>query len=344
MKYLAVSILLLHPQTAFALQYELIKTYTAENLFDEFKFFSGQDPTGGFVQFTPFEKSAATGLIGNATGQVYLGVDTTNVYPPGGPGRPSVRLESKLTFSEGLFVLDLSHLPVGCGTWPAFWTVGLGDWPADGEIDIIEGVNDATHNDASLHVAGDCTVSDTVAQTGTWKDTNCNVEHDGNMGCGTKFSDANSLGEAFNQNGGGVYAMEWTSSTVNVWFFPPTFVPASLSTLASFDPSISHPDPSTFGIPSASFSGPCSSSFGEKLFNHTIVIDTTFCGGWAGGSFGKGATKCPTLSGASSVESCVDFVGNHPEAFAEAYWLLNNLRVWQRRAWKLERKRKRRKI
>ena len=60
-----------------------------------------------------------------------------NKYSPDGPGRPSVRLESRLTFTEGLFVIDLTHIPIGCGTWPAFWTVGLGDWPVDGEIGMF---------------------------------------------------------------------------------------------------------------------------------------------------------------------------------------------------------------
>jgi hypothetical protein len=97
----------------------------------------GQDPTGGFVEYVPFETAAGSGLIGNNSGMVYVGVDSNNVYPLDSPGRPSVRLESKQTFTEGLFVLDLTHIPTGCGIWPAFWTVGLGDWPVDGEIGTV---------------------------------------------------------------------------------------------------------------------------------------------------------------------------------------------------------------
>lgn len=40
----------------------------------------------------------------------------------------------------GISVIDLEHMPSGCGTWPAFWSVGP-NWPSAGEIDIIEGVN-----------------------------------------------------------------------------------------------------------------------------------------------------------------------------------------------------------
>jgi hypothetical protein len=64
---------------------------------------------------------------------VTISVDTTNTWPSGGPGRPAVRLISDNTYTHGLFILDLNHMPYGCGTWPAFWLLGP-DWPANGEI------------------------------------------------------------------------------------------------------------------------------------------------------------------------------------------------------------------
>lgn len=70
------------------------------------------------MSYVPFETAASARLIGNVSDVIYLGVDKTNFYTPGGPGRASVRVESKMTFTEGLFVIDLSHMPVGCGTWP----------------------------------------------------------------------------------------------------------------------------------------------------------------------------------------------------------------------------------
>jgi hypothetical protein len=119
--------------------------------------------------------------------------------------------------------------------------------------------------------------------------------------------------------------MEWTSDAVNVWFFAPDRVPKILL----YENSI--PDPETFGTPSATFSGPCSGSFGEKFFNHSIIIDTTFCGGWAGGAFGNGASSCPTTNEKlSRTESCVDYVGRNPEAFKEAWWGINSLKVWEK--------------
>jgi len=69
------------------------------------------------------------------TGQTYVNhsVDTTKQWPNGGPGRPSVRIVSDNTYTHGLFVLNLAHMPQGCGTWPAFWLLGP-DWPSHGEI------------------------------------------------------------------------------------------------------------------------------------------------------------------------------------------------------------------
>lgn len=127
-----------------------------------------------------------------------------------------------------------------------------------------------------------------------------------------------------------MYVMEWTSAAINIWFFPPTGIPESLSALDPSYASSSHPDPSTFGAPSASFSGPCSSSFGDKFFNHSIIIDTTFCGGWAGGTFGEGPSACPLAAGKSPIDSCVDYVAANPQAFEEAYWGIKSLRVWQK--------------
>lgn len=47
-----------------------------------------------------------------------------------------VRITSDKTYNSGLFIADFSAVPYGCGTWPAYWTVGPG-WPAGGEIDVL---------------------------------------------------------------------------------------------------------------------------------------------------------------------------------------------------------------
>ena len=67
-------------------------------------------------------------------------VDATNIVPLSARGRDSNRITSMTTYNDSLMVLQLTHMPVGCATWPAFWTLSArGPWPKGGEIDIIEG-------------------------------------------------------------------------------------------------------------------------------------------------------------------------------------------------------------
>ncbi len=51
-----------------------------------------------------------------------------------------VRISSVKTFHHGLVIADFDHMPFGCSVWPAFWSMGP-VWPDNGEIDIVEGVN-----------------------------------------------------------------------------------------------------------------------------------------------------------------------------------------------------------
>ena len=68
-------------------------------------------------------------------------VDDWSTVDASARGRDSLRITSQNAYNEGIFVLDLAHMPTGCATWPAFWTLSqAGPWPAGGEIDIIEGM------------------------------------------------------------------------------------------------------------------------------------------------------------------------------------------------------------
>lgn len=109
--------------------------------------------------------------------------DDTNVVPTSARGRDSNRIVSVRSYVDSVLILDAQHMPTGCGTWPAWWTVtDSGNWPNGGEIDIIEGnltksvegfvlkhsigVNTNPANLVSLHTSANCTMPESRAQTG----------------------------------------------------------------------------------------------------------------------------------------------------------------------------------
>lgn len=105
--------------------YALEDDYNPSSFFSMFSFFTAGDPTNGFVQYVDEGTAQSSGLISTNGDNVYIGVDTTNIATN---GRPSVRVTSNKAYNHGLIILDLEHMPEGCGTWPAFWMFGP-NWP-----------------------------------------------------------------------------------------------------------------------------------------------------------------------------------------------------------------------
>lgn len=115
-------------------QYQSVALFQGDSFFDDWTFFTGADPTAGYVQYVDQGTAQSNGLISTSGGAAYMGVDYTSTLDPNGAGRQSVRITSNQAFTEGLFVADIAHMPGSiCGSWPAWWTVG-GNWPNDGEI------------------------------------------------------------------------------------------------------------------------------------------------------------------------------------------------------------------
>jgi len=206
-------------------------------------------------------------------------------------------------------------MPYGCGTWPAFWSLGP-DWPSNGEIDIIEGVNTNNKNLMSLHTSNNCTTAG-ANETGVLITSNCFIDK-ANTGCGVQSATTSSYGSGFNSAGGGVYAMEWTSTAIRIWFFRRTAVPASIIA--------NDPNPAKdFGRPTANFQGSC--EIDDHFAKHNIILDNTFCGDYAGNSYGS--TTCPMVANETGYQSCQEYVAKNPSAFTEAYWSINYLKVYQ---------------
>ncbi|KAL0579258.1 hypothetical protein V5O48_002762 [Marasmius crinis-equi] len=262
------------------------------------------DPTHGRVNYVDANTARSQNLTFAGSDSFILRADFKNTLNPSGPGRNSVRIQSNKQYTTGVMIFNIRHMPQGCGTWPAVWTVGS-DWPNQGEVDILEGVNDQSPNQGTLHTNAGCTMPASRSETGTALQNNCDVAATNNAGCGVRFGDTSSYGPSFNTNGGGWYAMERTNSGIKIWFWSRNDgnIPGEVKNGAT---SI---NTDNWGTPVANFpstSCPISSKFGP----HNIVINLTFCGDWAGSVYGN--SGCPS--------TCDDFVNNNPSAFQNAYF------------------------
>jgi hypothetical protein len=175
-----------------------------------------------------------------------------------------------------------------------------------------------------MHTTDGCSIAGSD-QSATLQTTNCFYQLNANSGCGSKLEAAaipNNYGKPLNDNGGGVYVTEWTASYVKHWFFPRGAVPPSIEE--------GDPDISQFGKPTVNQQGP-GCTIDEHFGNMNIVINTDFCGAWAGEVYSQ-FPECPQNPAYDkSLDRCVDYVGNNPSAFIDAYWEFNSIRVYQMR-------------
>ncbi|EEP81826.1 predicted protein [Uncinocarpus reesii 1704] len=210
----------------------------------------GRDPSNGYVDYQSKSAAFQANLVKKLGNSVRIGSDSKGAVT--NLGRKSVRVETKANFKHGLIVADIKHMPGSiCGVWPAFWTVGS-RWPEDGEFDIIEGINRQSVNKMALHTTKGCKIKRQGDFSGVVETPDCDVNSPtqaANQGCLITARHGGSYGTDFNKNNGGVYALEWTSSEITVWFFPRGSIPSDVKS--------SHPNPKGWGKPMARFSGDC---------------------------------------------------------------------------------------
>ena len=297
----------------------------------------------GYVDYVDSNYAYSSGMANvTSSGQVYMGVDSTNTVADDSRGRKSIRIASNHTYNgNNLFVIDLDHMPTtsgwlpsGCSVWPAYWLVGP-EWPNNGEVDIIEYVNTQSADLTTLHTRDGCEQSaeDPSSFTGSWATgaygqpaTDCSVyasDQYNNQGCGINADNAvvgsafNSLSSDVSGGVGGIYALEWvTDQYIRSFFFSRDNIPADLVGDGSDGP----PQPDTWGAPYARFELGDSICSSDHFADNQIVFDTTFCGDWAGNTF---ASDCSTEM------SCTDYVKYNPSDFAETYWLINYISVYE---------------
>jgi hypothetical protein len=118
--------------------YKLLECQEGQEFFDFYDFYEGPDSLGsaGYNTYVGKERALQQGLV-NIT-EDELTDDSSFIFMKSAPTasgpRESIRLEGKTRFERGLFLLDLEHMPAGCGVWPAFWLTDEANWPVNGEI------------------------------------------------------------------------------------------------------------------------------------------------------------------------------------------------------------------
>ncbi|KAI0745410.1 concanavalin A-like lectin/glucanase domain-containing protein [Earliella scabrosa] len=242
--------------------YNLVKEYKGQTFFDGWDFYNNHDnTTNGDVFYLDQAKASSSKLAYvNDAGNVIIKVDD-QAFVPWNEKRNSVRIETKDYFPLGtVLIFDATHLPFGCSVWPSFWTKGP-NWPDGGEIDIIEAVNQMGANQMAIHSSTGCTVSGADCSDGA--------------GCTILDQNDKSYGPDFGSSGGGVWATQFDTTGINIWFWSRNDVPEAVSGATDTV------DPTTWGTPTAAYS--TESCDIEKFFTpQQLIIDITLCGDWAG--------------------------------------------------------------
>jgi hypothetical protein len=167
----------------------------------------------------------------------------------------------------------------------------------------------------SLHTEMGCTQTNPVDQTGKTGGAVCGNAATGGIGCTVSDASPASYGAPFAAAGGGVWAMEFATTGLSIWFWSRPDVPSSLANNTI--------DTSTFGTPSASW--PASGCNTPQFFQEQeIVIDITLCGYWAGQSSVIQET-CPALEGTNT---CYSTYVLSPDNYDNAYFEIASVKMF----------------
>jgi len=297
--------------------FTLTDLYQGKTFFDGWDFFSAPDPTHGNVNFLNDKDAFSSGLaLVQDDNTTVLAVDDTTVLPVGA-NRNSLRITSKKSYTGGLFIADFFAMPHGCSVWPAWWSVGP-NWPNQGEIDVVEGVNNQATNQMTLHTSEGCNLDRqtspdpklqvNIATTGQILSSQCAFINGNNDGCAFSDTNTTSHGKGFNLIAGGVFAHLWEDDSIKVWHFPRGEIPPDIDA--------KNPNPSSWPTPAAVFTS-ASCDIKDRFSDHQLVIDTTICGDFAGSQYPN--SGCPG--------TCAQAVAD-PKNFTFAKWKINYIAVY----------------
>jgi hypothetical protein len=140
--------------------------------------------------------------------------------------------------------------------------------PVPGNLDL--------RNQMTLHTAPGCSMSSvTRRQTGKVLGSSCANNTNNNEGCGVN-SDVGSFGSSWNDNGGGMLAVELRKDGIRTWQWTNTQIPKGLKA----DGTGVTPDPATWGSATGDWPN-TDCDIGARFRNMSIVINISLCGTWA---------------------------------------------------------------
>ncbi|KAF7356118.1 Glycoside hydrolase family 16 protein [Mycena venus] len=321
--------------------YSRSENIVGTGFYNSFNFEAISDPTHGRVNYVSKATAMSQNLTFASANTFILRADSkTVISDSSSTGRNSVRIRTNNAYTTHAAVFDIVHMPQGyigilqdmarsvifltpLNPFPRAkelsarrWETNEANWPAGGEVDIVEGVNDQGTDQVTLHTSAGCTMPASRTQTGTSLLLDCDVNANGNSGCGVSVGQAASYGPTFNADGGGWYAIERTNTFINVWFWSRNAanVPADVRAGGT------SVNTGNWGTPTANFPN-TSCNFPQFFDANNIIINLTFCGDWAGQASIYAASGCPS--------TCNSFVDQNPAAFANAYFQFNSINIYQ---------------
>ncbi|THH29250.1 hypothetical protein EUX98_g4946 [Antrodiella citrinella] len=316
--YRCIATLLLASSISSALGFDLVRDYSGQNFFNGWNFYGSWDNlTLGNVWWLNQTEATATQLAYiNDAGRAVMKVDNTSTITVG-ENRNSIRIESTDFYDVGsLWIVDMVHMPFGCSVWPAFWTKGP-LWPNDGEIDIVEAINLMQTNQMALHTTTGCLHPAPPDQKGK----NLNLDCGTGTGCTVGETAPNSYGPGFAAAGGGVWATQFDTSGIFIWYWSRPDVPSNLQPGTN----TSTMDITTWGPPTASYPSGASCNITEFFTAQQLVFDITLCGDWAGVE----SIYRPSCGTQGPTGLCYnDTVVGNGSNYADAYFEVNYVRAY----------------
>lgn len=208
-----------HPGYSYKLNWQA----AGQSFFDGFNF-EWQDDNHGAAEYLDKGPATSQGVAEAHPSHAILRAGATSAQYK--YKRASAKIATTRTWKYFLTAMRYSHLPYGCGVWPAFWTRAPGaSWPDGGELDILEYVNESPQQ-TSFHTGNSnrCKLNAAeVNRCGQMPDANrmnydCVTAYPHKLGCAPNMRPL-MTGEQWARRPG-VIAVEWTETFLKVFYLP----------------------------------------------------------------------------------------------------------------------------